>query len=343
MAARNLQSANPMLWVTDQAPEPRDVYWSNLCIPYHQLWIRKIFTWVASITFVLVFLIPVTFTQGMTQLEKLEKMFPFLTDIVKKSFMAQLVTGYLPSVILVTFFTTYVLSSGWAALGFEIMQPSALFWNWFQRLVLCSREDTYNGFLRFPYHTEVPRVLLFGFLGFTCSILAPLILPFLLFYFFLAYIVYRNQILNVYITKYDGGGQFWPIAHNTIIFSMLVAQVIALGVFGQKRSTIASGFTIPLLIGTVLFNEYCRQRFLPVFKNDATQILIDMDTRDKNCGRMGEIYDQLHAAYCQFKNSSTHPERFSYPVDKERVQRLQSQESLETGKNNIQAISWPHR
>ncbi|PNX82046.1 ERD (early-responsive to dehydration stress) family protein, partial [Trifolium pratense] len=150
-------------------------------------------------------------------------------------------------------------------------------------------------------------------------------------------------ILNVYITKYDGGGQFWPLAHNTIIFSLLVAQVIALGVFGQKRSTIASGFTIPLLIGTVLFNEYCRQRFLPVFKNDATQVLIDMDTRDKNCGRLEEIYDQLHSAYCQFKNSSTLAERFSYP-DKERIQRLQSSENLETGKNNIQqAISWSHR
>lgn len=84
MAARNLQASNPMLWVTDQAPEPCDVYWSNLCIPYKQLWIRKIVTCVASITFVLVFLIPVTFAQGLTQLDKLEKMFPFLTDILKK-------------------------------------------------------------------------------------------------------------------------------------------------------------------------------------------------------------------------------------------------------------------
>lgn len=84
MAARNLQASNPMLWVTDQAPEPRDIYWSNLCIPYKQLWIRKIFTWVASFTFVLLFLIPVTFAQGLTQLDKLEKMFPFLTDILQK-------------------------------------------------------------------------------------------------------------------------------------------------------------------------------------------------------------------------------------------------------------------
>lgn len=96
--------------------------------------------------------------------------------------------------IQVTFFTTYVLSSGWASLAFEIIQPFPLFCNMFQRLVLCSGKDSYNGTLTFPYHTEVPRILLFGFLGFTCSILAPLILPFLLFYFFLAYLVYRNQV-----------------------------------------------------------------------------------------------------------------------------------------------------
>lgn len=83
-AAQVLQTSNPMLWVTDVAPEPHDVYWSNICIPYRQLWIRKIATLVASVAFMLVFLIPVTFVQGLTQLEKLQKMFPFLTGILKE-------------------------------------------------------------------------------------------------------------------------------------------------------------------------------------------------------------------------------------------------------------------
>ncbi|XP_027356465.1 CSC1-like protein RXW8 [Abrus precatorius] len=401
-AAQNLQTSNPMLWVTDLAPEPRDVYWTNLCIPYQQLWIRKIATFVASITFVLVFLIPVTFAQGLTQLDKLEKMFPFLTGMLQKKFVIQLVTGYLPSVILVlflyavppvmmqfsavegpisrsgrkksactkvlyftiwnvffvnvfagsiisqlsvftsitelpaqlakavplqaTYFTTYVLSSGWASLAFEIMQLFPLFCNLFQRFVLGYKDDSMDGNLTFPYHTEVPRILLFGFLGFTCSILAPLILPFLLFYFILAYLVYRNQILNVYIKKYDGGGQLWPIAHNTTVFSLLFSQVIALGVFGLKRSTVASGFTIPLLIGTILFHQYCRQRFLPVFKNNAAQVLIDMDRRDEHCGRMNEVYEQMHSAYSQ-STGSTQSECFSSrPGNRECVQTPQDME-----------------
>ncbi|XP_014501642.1 CSC1-like protein RXW8 isoform X1 [Vigna radiata var. radiata] len=411
--AQSLQTSNPMLWVTDLAPEPQDVYWSNLCIPYKQLWIRKITTFAASVTFVLVFLIPVTFAQGLTQLDKLEKMFPFLTGMLQKKFVIQLVTGYLPSVILVlflyavppvvmlfstmegcvsrserktsacskflyftiwnvffvnvfagsvisqlavfssltelpaqlakavpaqaTYFTTYVLSSGWASLAFEIMQLFPLFCNLFQRFILGYNEDTINGFLTFPYHTEVPRILLFGFLGFTCSILAPLILPFLLFYFVLAYLVYRNQILNVYIKKYDSGGQLWPIAHNTTVLSLLVAQVIALGVFGIKQSPVASGFTFPLLICTVLFHQYCRQRFLPIFKNNATQVLIDMDRRDERCGRMEQIYEQLTSAYCQF-SSSNQSECFSSQGEREDVRTPQD---MEKANEMTEDISWP--
>ncbi|XP_073224159.1 CSC1-like protein RXW8 isoform X4 [Cicer arietinum] len=270
MAAQTLQTSNPMIWVTDMAPEPHDVHWSNIRIRYRQLWIRKMATLAASIAFMLAFLIPVTFVQGLTQLDKLQKMFPFLTGVLKKGYVNQLVTGYLPSVILVlflcavppvmmlfstvegsisrsgrkksacwkvlyftiwnvffvnvftgsvisqlsvfdsitdlpaqlakavpaqaTFFTTYVLSSGWASLGFEVMQICPLLYNLFQRFLLRVKDDdTLNGGISFPYHTEIPRILLFGFLGFTCSILAPLMLPFLLIYFFLAYLVYRNQ------------------------------------------------------------------------------------------------------------------------------------------------------
>lgn len=84
VAAQVLQFSNPMLWVTNLAPEPHDVYWSNLCIPYKQLWIRKIGTLVATIAFMFVFLIPVTFVQGLTQLDQLQQTFPFLRGLLKK-------------------------------------------------------------------------------------------------------------------------------------------------------------------------------------------------------------------------------------------------------------------
>ena len=84
VAAQVLQSSNPMLWVTQLAPEPHDVYWSNLSIPYKQVWLRKIATLLCAIGFMFVFLVPVTFVQGLTQLDQLSHTFPFLKGILKQ-------------------------------------------------------------------------------------------------------------------------------------------------------------------------------------------------------------------------------------------------------------------
>lgn len=89
---------------------------------------------------------------------------------------------------------TYVLTSGWASLACELMQLFPLSINMFKKFILRNKEDCSDDLMTFPYHTEVPRVLLFGLIGFTCAIMAPLILPFLLVYFFMAYLVYRNQV-----------------------------------------------------------------------------------------------------------------------------------------------------
>lgn len=381
VASQALQSPNPMTWVIDKAPAPTDVYWSNLFLPYRILWIRRIAVLAVSILFVAFFLVPVTLTQSLVNLDKLQLTFPFLKGILKRKYMSQLVTGYLPSVILMlflyiappvmillstlegaisrsgrkksaclkllyfmiwnvffaniltgtiiknfvgevarrlsdpktipnqlataiprtaSFFMTYVLTSGWASLSCELLQPLPLLCNFLYRYVLRNKDECTYGTWTFPYHTEVPRVLLFGVLGFTCSIMAPLILPFLLVYYFLAYLVYRNQILNVYVTKYQTGGQYWPIMHNTTIFSLLLTQIIALGVFGLKESTVASSFTVPLVICTLLFNAYCRERFLPIFKTDVAQTLIEMDRQDEQNHKVAEIHDKLLTAYFQF-------------------------------------------
>ncbi|GFP91718.1 CSC1-like protein rxw8 [Phtheirospermum japonicum] len=384
VASEALQSTNPMSWVTDSAPEPCDIFWSNLCVPYRLLWIRKIAVIVALVFFVTFFLFPVVFTQSLVHLDKLTKIFPFMKELAERKILEQLISGYLPSVVFIiflyivpplmmlfstlegaisrsgrkrstcvkvmyfviwnvffanilteaaidhyqvsitklgdakhipnllakavpataTFFMTYVLTSGWASLSVELIQPFPLLCNLFYRFILRNKDDSSYGTYTFPYHTEVPRVLLFGLLGFTCSILAPLILPFLLVYFVLAFLVYRNQILNVYVTEYESGGLYWPIVHNTTIFSLVLTQIIALGVFGLKESPIALAFTFPLIICTLLFHEYCRQRFNPVFRKIPAKVAIEMDRKDEQCGRVDDIHQKLQSAYCQFRSKS---------------------------------------
>lgn len=82
--AQARQSSNPMLWVTDLAPEPSDVYWSNLCVPYKQFWMRRIGTFVATTAFMIFFLAPVTFVQGLANLNEFVRLFPFLKGLLNK-------------------------------------------------------------------------------------------------------------------------------------------------------------------------------------------------------------------------------------------------------------------
>lgn len=94
----------------------------------------------------------------------------------------------------VKFFMTYVLTSGWNGLACEVVQLWPLLCNLIYKFVLRKDHGPFDGEYTFPYQTEVPRVLLFGLLGLNYAILAPLILPLLLVYFCLAYLVYRNQV-----------------------------------------------------------------------------------------------------------------------------------------------------
>ncbi|KAL9225665.1 hypothetical protein vseg_001561 [Gypsophila vaccaria] len=375
-AAKALQSSNPMLWVTHLAPEPRDVYWQNLAIPYKQFWLRRTATFLATAAFLVFFLAPVTLVQSLANLTQLQQMFPFLRGLLEKKYVSQLVTGYLPSVILVLFFytvppvmmlfstiegsisrsgrkrgacckvlfftiwnvffvniasgtvlnkldvfsepksipmqlasgavpaavkffMTYVLTSGWTGLACELVQLFPLICNIIYKFILKKDYGPYDGGLTFPYHTEFPRVLLFGLLGLNFAILSPLILLLLLVYYCLAFLVYRNQILNVYITEYDSGGKYWPIVHTSTIFSLVLAQIIAMGLFAMKKSTACLSFMVPLIILTLLYNEYFRRRFLPVFHTIASEVLIDLDQEDEQNGRMDEIHQQVQSAYSQ--------------------------------------------
>ncbi|KAK8969582.1 hypothetical protein KSP40_PGU002391 [Platanthera guangdongensis] len=317
-----LQSSNPMYWVTDLAPEPHDVYWTfaiEIVTGYLPSVILQLFLYIVPPVMLLFSSVEGSISHSGRKKSACWKVLyftiwnVFFVNVFSGSVISQLNVISSPKEIpaqlakavpsQATFFITYVLTSGWASLSSEVMQLFGLIWNFIRRHIFGWKDDPAS-VPSFPYHTEVPKVLLFGLLGFTCSVLAPLILPFLLVYFFLGYVVYRNQILNVYCTRYETGGQMWPIMHNTTIFSLVLSQIIAIGVFGIKESPTSSGFTILLVIFTLLFNEYCRQRFYPIFKKFSAQDLIEMDNEDERFGRLEEIHEQLHAAYCQFQSKT---------------------------------------
>ncbi|CAO2816330.1 unnamed protein product [Amaranthus hypochondriacus] len=394
------QGIKPTEWVTEPAPEPDDVYWPFFSTSYLRRWICKLVVFVASAILTILFLIPVVVVQGLTHLEQLENYFPFLRSILTIAFVSQVITGYLPSLILqlflsfippimkmlssiqgyismseiqksacnkvlwftiwniffanvlsgsalsqvnvflepkkvptllaqavpaqASFFISYVLTSGWTSLSSELFQLVTLICSFLKRIF--SREEIDDLEVpTIPYESEVPRILFFLLLGITYFFLAPLILPFLLVYFCMGYLIFRNQLLNVYAPKYETGGKYWPIVHNSTIFSLVLMHIIAIGIFGLKELPLASSLCIPLPILTLLFNEYCRNRFLPLFKAYAAECLIKKDREEQNDPRMTEFLEKVMTAY---QDPALKPGQYSRNTDTQTSPLLNSYSNL---------------
>lgn len=122
-----------------------------------------------------------------------------------------------------SFFIAYVVTSGWTAIASELFRLTTLLSNFISRTFCRNNDDDFEPPL-IPYHSEIPRIRLFGVLGVTYFILAPLILPFLLIYFCLGYIIFRNQVCNLHIASF-------PFRVHAILFLFLLYDMHLYDVF----------------------------------------------------------------------------------------------------------------
>jgi hypothetical protein len=370
------QSTNPMHWVTQWAPEPRDIDWPNMEIPYDQLFYRRIVSTVLALALTAIYYPIVAAIQLLDNLDNVKKYLPnvIVANVLEIPAISSLVQGYLPALLLAlllymvpsiffflsrieghpsvshqerkasskmfsllagniflasvlsgslltisetftedpkgiprrlaeaiptraSFFITYIMTTGWAGMPLEILQSGALVLNFLKRNTVEKNKPLLDQVLSLPYYRTLPLVLFFVLLGLVYSIVSPLILPFLLIYFTLGYIVYRNQVLNVYEPAYETGGQYWPEIHSRTIGCIVFMQIVFIGMFSLKGLKSASIACIPLPFLTWLFHEHCRQRFLPIFKNFNLESTMKKDLIDDESGRKDEILNSIRDAY----------------------------------------------
>lgn len=372
VAAQTQQTSNPLRWVTEWAPEPRDVNWSNLLIPFTQLWLRRLLIGVVFACIILLFFIPAALVYTLAKLENLEAWFPFIQTILSIPVVSSFLSGYLPSLLLTilyyfipplmmaltkvegypsyssqerftagkvflflvgnsfflvtygsllslineaidsprevpsllasslpgqaNFFMNFIMTKGWTGLATETLQPYPMISGFLLKHLL-GKQHYGPRVEPLKYHRALPNVLLFVFIGFMYTLLAPLLLPFLMIYLIMGYIVFRNQIMNMYEPAYETGGQYWPHVHNRVVVSLFLMQLIGVGIFGVKEKTAASTATIPLLIITLVFNYYCNMRFLPAFRHLPVEITMPKDQEDEKTGYRDEVFDMLQMAY----------------------------------------------
>ncbi|KAL9236594.1 hypothetical protein vseg_011243 [Gypsophila vaccaria] len=103
VCAQTQQTRNPTIWLTGWAPEPRDVYWPNLAIPYVHLSVRRLIMSVSFFFLTFFFMIPIAFVQSLASIEGIEKSAPFLKPIVEMPFIKSVLQGFLPGLALKLF------------------------------------------------------------------------------------------------------------------------------------------------------------------------------------------------------------------------------------------------
>ncbi|KAH9297819.1 hypothetical protein KI387_029501, partial [Taxus chinensis] len=103
VCAQTQQCKNPTLWLTEWAPEPRDVYWNNLAIPFVELTIRRLVITAAVFFLVFFFMIPIAFVQSLANIEGIEKAVPFLKPVIEVKIIKSFIQGFLPGLALKIF------------------------------------------------------------------------------------------------------------------------------------------------------------------------------------------------------------------------------------------------
>ncbi|KAJ6986469.1 hypothetical protein NC653_019852 [Populus alba x Populus x berolinensis] len=191
------QSNNPTHWLTEEAPQPNDVFWPFFSSSFMGRWISKLLVVVACILLTILFLIPVVVVQGLTNLSQLEVWFPFLKSILTIFPLFLIPRIFLQKLAVVvpaqaSFFIAYVVTSGWTSTSSELFRIIPLICSLMTKCCAESTDDEIE-VPSIPYHRDIPRILFFGLLGIAYFFLAPVIMPFLLVYFCLAYIIFRNQ------------------------------------------------------------------------------------------------------------------------------------------------------
>ncbi|KAH6783467.1 early-responsive to dehydration stress protein [Perilla frutescens var. hirtella] len=378
VCAQTQQSKNPTLWLTNWAPEPRDVYWRNLAIPFVSLSIRKLVISLSVFALVFFYMIPIAFVQSLANLEGLERVAPFLRPLVEWGFIKSFVQGFLPPLALklflyflpailmimskieghvalsvlerrtaakyyyfllvnvflgsivagtafqqlhaflhqsatqiprnigvsipmkATFFITYIMTDGWAGIACEILRlkPLVIFHLKNMFIVKTERdlEKAMNpGGVDFP--EALPSLQLYFLLGIVYMVVTPILLPFILIFFALAYFVYRHQIINVYHQQYESAAAFWPHVHARIIASLLISQLLLMGLLTTKKAANSTPLLIVLPVLTLSFHKYCKNRFEPAFRNYPLEEAMSKDTQDRASESEIDLKSYLADAY----------------------------------------------
>ncbi|KAL5196881.1 hypothetical protein ABZP36_000393 [Zizania latifolia] len=90
-------------WTVMQAPEPREIIWSNLSKKMYERQIRQVVIYMIVFLTVVFYMVPITAISALTTLEKLREKLPFLKVVVDQKEIKTVLQAYLPQLALIVF------------------------------------------------------------------------------------------------------------------------------------------------------------------------------------------------------------------------------------------------
>jgi calcium permeable stress-gated cation channel len=96
-----------------------------------------------------------------------------------------------------TFFITYIMVDGWAGVAGEILRLKPLIMFHLKNFLLVKTEKDREEAMdpgSVGFDTSEPQIQLYFLLGLVYAVVAPFLLPFIIVFFALAYVVYRHQV-----------------------------------------------------------------------------------------------------------------------------------------------------
>lgn len=103
MASQTLHAQTFDSWTVEEAPEPRQLIWSNLPKNTYERQVRRLVVYGVVFLSVVFYMIPITFISAFTTLENLKKLLPFLKSVINISEVKTVLEAYLPQLALILF------------------------------------------------------------------------------------------------------------------------------------------------------------------------------------------------------------------------------------------------
>ncbi len=184
--------------------------------------------------------------------------------------LVRLLGGTIPAVSL--YFCNLVIVKIFTAVPIEMLRPWQLstilaIGTFMDRRKTTRRELRTGAFYAWPmlYGWIYPQLMMVQMIVITYSSICPLLMPLGVLFFIFAYIMYKYQLLYVYVNDYQSHGFMWYQVFNFSIIGLLFATCTLLGYLGLHLAEgISAGpffLLLPLPVCIIYFWNYSEHRF----------------------------------------------------------------------------------